>query len=153
MPNAKDDDERLLDDLRSALAEVAAVPERARAAARAAFTWRTVDEELMRLVHDSWAATESLVRGPSARGDRGARVVSFEGDGFSLELELSEGTALGQVVPGRACRVTAEHRDGTSEAVDADEAGYFVLAHQGRGPVRFTVEIADRRHTSPWLHD
>ena len=34
----------------------------------------------MRLVHDSWAATESLVRGPSAPGDRGARVVSFEGD-------------------------------------------------------------------------
>lgn len=149
------DDDRLLAELRSALAEVAAVPERARSAARAAFTWRTVDEELMRLVHDSWAAQESLVRGPSPAGGPtagpGSRVVSFEADGFSVELEISEGTVLGQVVPGRACRVTAEHRDGSSEAADADDAGYFVLVDSGRGPVRFTVDIGGRRHTTPWL--
>jgi len=57
-----DDDETLLRDLGDAVADSRAVSETARAAARAAFTWRTIDEELLELDHDSESAG-LLVRG------------------------------------------------------------------------------------------
>ena len=65
------DDDALMALLGDAVAESDAVSDRRRAAARAAFTWRSVDEELAELLHDSaldaGAAVRSSASGPRSR--------------------------------------------------------------------------------------
>lgn len=69
-----DDDDALMADLGRAIRAREEVPDRARQAARMAFAWRTVDEELMALTHDSALESATLVRGVQA----GPRVVAFQ---------------------------------------------------------------------------
>ena len=52
-------------ELAAAVEEEAAVSDRRRAAARAAFTWRTVDAELAELLHDSALDAGAAVRSGS----------------------------------------------------------------------------------------
>ncbi|MGB7981337.1 MAG: hypothetical protein WCF36_11170 [Candidatus Nanopelagicales bacterium] len=144
-----EDDDALMTDLESATAQARAVTDRARAAARAAFAWRTIDEELMGLGHDSLHASASVVRGPGAL----ARVVSFQARGFTLELELEleQDRLMGQVVPGGACVVSVLLPDGSARRAEVDASGFFSIEAIGRGPRRFTVEIDGRTQSSPWL--
>lgn len=71
-----DDDDALLTELRAAL-DVPAVPEHVVAAAKAAYTWRTIDEELAFavLVYDSSLDDSALVRG-KVRGLCCSRAIS-----------------------------------------------------------------------------
>ena len=69
------------------MADSRAVTERARAAARAAFAWRTIDEELLELDHDSESA------GLLVRGADTARVLGFRGREVTLEVELDRRSA------------------------------------------------------------
>jgi hypothetical protein len=140
-----DNDERLMQDLREALD--GAVSDGARSDARAAFTWRTIDEELMRLSHDSWQSEEVLVRKDGAA----TRVLGFDGNDFSLEIELDAGALMGQVVPGRACRVSVFTPKGESGSVDTDQSGFFSLAAPARGPVRLTVASDGSAQSTEWL--
>ncbi len=140
-------DDALMADLGLAMAQARAVTDRARAAAQAAFAWRTIDEELMALGHDSLESSGSLVRGPGAQ----ARGVSFEGRGFTLELEFDGDRLMGQVVPGRACVVLVLAPDGASTRTEVDPSGIFSIEGIGQGPRRFTVEIDGETQASPWL--
>jgi hypothetical protein len=141
-----DDDERLMQELREA--QGAEVSERARSAARAAFTWRTIDQELMRLAYDSSFSSDQVqVR----RVGPGPRVLGFEGTGFTLEVEVDAGTVMGQIVPVRAATVSVVTPDGESRSVDIDESGVFSIAAPERGPVRLTVEHDDVASSTGWL--
>ena len=51
--------------------EQLAVPDHRREAARAAFTWRTIDEELLALTHDSLEMADAAVRGIGLDQSRG----------------------------------------------------------------------------------
>lgn len=141
-----EDDDALMADLAQATAEGRVVTDRAREAARAAFAWRTIDEELMALGHDSLSTTGSLVRAAAT-----SRVVSFEGRGFSVELEFSGEKVMGQVLPGRACIVSVLLPDGSSQRVEVDPSGFFAIEGVGRGPRRFSVELDGQTQTSPWI--
>ena len=77
------DDEGLMEELARAVAQTEAVPDHRREAARAAFTWRTIDEELLALTHDSLEMADAAVRGALD-----VRTLGFEADGLSLELEV-----------------------------------------------------------------
>src|SRR3954470_19240001 len=57
------DDEGLMEELARAMREVTEVPDHRREAARAAFSWRTIDEELLALTHDSLELADAAVRG------------------------------------------------------------------------------------------
>ena len=63
-PNDLNDNE-LMAELAAAVAEEEAVSERRRTAARAAFTWRTVDAELAEMLHDSALDAGAAVRSGS----------------------------------------------------------------------------------------
>ena len=83
------DDEVLMTALRDAIADGDAVTDRRREAARAAFSWRTVDVELMELLHDS-----ALEAGAAVRGVGDARHLTFGRDGLTVELEVSGGVDM-----------------------------------------------------------
>ena len=75
------DDDRLLDLLTRALSQADPVPEHVVEAARASFTWRTIDAELAELVYDS--AGEELV---GVRSAEATRQVTFRAPGIEIEV-------------------------------------------------------------------
>ena len=145
------DDEALIQELRAAVAASEAVSERSRDAARAAFTWRTVDrelEELLTLAHDSSLVEDVLVRGAAVTEPR---VLAFEGAGFALEVELTGDALVGQVVPGNSCRVVVRSAAGATAAVEVDEDGFFTMTDVPQGTVRFEVTLGDAGYATEWV--
>jgi hypothetical protein len=145
------DDEALIEELRAAVASSGAVSERSRDAARAAFAWRDVDrelQELLSLAHDSGLAEDVLVRGPAGTG---TRALAFEGAGFGLEVELTGTALVGQVLPGRSCRVVVRSAAGASAAVDVDEDGFFTMTDVPQGTVRFEVALGETGYATEWV--
>ncbi len=140
------DDESLMQDVDDALA--GAVSERARVDARAAFAWRTIDDDLMSLAHDSSLSDAVLVRSAAVATPR---VVGFQGTDFSLEIEIDNGTLMGQVMPGRVCRISVVGPVGDPRSVETDESGFFSFAAPPAGPVRFTVEADGITQSTEWL--
>ena len=68
------DDEGLMDELAVAIEQARGVPDHRRQAAYGALAWRTVDQDLLTLMHDS-----SLQATAAVRGDEDARTLSFAG--------------------------------------------------------------------------
>ena len=140
-------DDELLAELREAVAEADLVTDRQREAARAAFTWRTVDAELAELLHDS-ALEAAGVRG----ADDAPRTLSFA---------QRRAHPRGRDRRRRPCWVRSSARPPSpvvlqraiadDQPLDVDSAGFFRLAGVGPGPLRFVVQAGDWTLTSPWV--
>lgn len=138
-----DRDDELLDWLRRVAAEADPVPEDIGVAARAAITLHDLDGELAELIADSAGTTSDLeyetVRraSPDPTSDR---LLSFEGGGVRVELEVMPGdgglTVIGQLVGASPDGCELEYGDGHREAVQLDELGRFLLDRTRGGPVR-----------------
>jgi hypothetical protein len=117
------DDDRLLDDLGAAVREAAAVPESFLAAGRAAFAWRTVDEDLA-----AFAAAEAApVRAAEEPGPARLRAFTFAGRRLTIEVEAAEDALVGQVVPPGPGRIELRSPNGVPIEAEVDELGWFVL--------------------------
>ena len=129
------DDEALMRELREAVAARASVPDHVMEAARAAFDWRNVDDELelLTLSYDSLLTDAPGVRGPTLDTPR---MLVFDGEQLTVELEVGTEVLMGQIVPAGADRLLLECVDGTTVECDADEAGFFLLRRPDRGPIR-----------------
>ncbi|GAB3852788.1 hypothetical protein GCM10028801_04320 [Nocardioides maradonensis] len=140
-------DDELLAALGEAVGEAGAVSDRRRDAARAAFTWRTVDEELAELLHDSL-----LDAGAAVRSSGGTpRALTFGRSGITVEVEVDGDQVLGEVVDGAGAVVTLQRPDVEDVTVEADAAGFFRFAGVGAGLVRFVVEVGGFSLTTPWV--
>ena len=143
-------DDQLLALLGEAVAEEAAVSDRRRAAARAAFTWRSVDAELAELLHDSALDAGAAVRSAAASPE--PRTLSFGHSGLTLEVEVDDDALLGQVIGGaEPATVVLERPDTDPVSVVADPSGFFRIADVGTGAVRFVVQQAGWSLTTPWV--
>jgi hypothetical protein len=148
-------DLELLDELRAAAQRFDPVPDAVIEAARAAWTWRTIDAELAELTYDSWTEDKELagVRGVAATA---SRMLSFEASGVALELEIDvEGDqrrVLGQIVPAQPGVVEIHHRRGTA-LVEADAVGRFSAASIAPGLFRLTVRPSGqpREVATAWI--
>lgn len=145
MSDWSDDD--LMAELAEAVAEESAVTDRRREAARAAFTWRSVDAELMELLHDSALEAGAAVRGA---GDPG-RMLSFGRGGLIVELEVGAGAVTGQVLPAQDATLTLQTTGTEDRTVAADGAGFFRIEEVGSGPVRFVVTTSEHTLTTAWV--
>ena len=132
-------EELLLGELRRIAAVVDPIPEALLHAGRESLTWLRVDAELAELLSDSIVDDEVLAH---VRSSGGVRAVTFEADGFTIELDiLGEGahrTLVGQLVPAG----TAEIEVQTSEAaqtVAADAHGRFRAENVPEGRMRLRV--------------
>ena len=139
------DDEGLMEELARAMAQVTGVPDHRREAARAAFSWRTIDEELLALTHDSLEVADAAVR-----GTLDVRTLGFETDGLSLELEVDGDQVFGQVLDAQADEVVVESVDDGSQTVPVDASGVFSVVVPA-GPVRFGVRIEGALRRTPWI--
>jgi len=140
------DDEVLMSVLGKALHGDREIPPEWREAAVAAYSWRTIDEELLALTHDS---TQEV--GPAVRGLGEPRVVSFTGGGLTLEVELSERQIMGQLMSPGTSEVTFESADGRVRSAPTDDAGFFSLTGEDHGLVRFALHTGERRYVTEWI--
>jgi hypothetical protein len=134
-----------MQDVAEAIGQERDVPDRRRQAAYGAFAWRTVDQDLLTLAHDS-----SLLATAAVRGDEDVRTVSFEGGGLSLELEIDGSRLAGQLLAGDVGEVTMERADGESRSAGTDASGFFVLG-DAVGTVRFVVSVDGAVRRTEWL--
>ena len=127
-------------------------PDALLAAARAAYSWRTLDVELCRPAYDS-LLDEALT---PVRGGDDARLLRFEAGGLAVDVEVSaEGedrSVVGQLTPPAAAEVTLRHGGAHETTVQSDEAGRFVADGLRGGPfsLRCVVPGADAVH-SDWI--
>ncbi|RFU21661.1 hypothetical protein [Geodermatophilus marinus] len=141
------DDAALLDELRSALHRAGTPTPAMAAAARAAFSWRTVDAELAALAYDSLVDEPAGVRGAAA----GARDLVFEGRALSVELEHLPDGLVGQLVPATRGEVTLVRPDGAAEGTAADEWGRFRFAGPVSGPLRLRCTTPSGVLVTRWV--
>jgi hypothetical protein len=129
VPEPEEGDEReVFEDLKRVIGDADPVPPEVIDAALASRSWRRVDAELADLIYDS------IVDGAFVRSDRGARQLTFEAAGLTVEVEVGIRSMDGQLVPPQSAQVEVRHRDGTL-TVAADRLGHFRVEHVPHGPV------------------
>ena len=105
------------------------------AGARAAWTWRTIDEELAELVFDSAAGAH----GSPQRGH--ARQLTFRSPGVEIEVMVVDDVSrrvVGQLIPPGEFTVRLAVSDDLLEA-STDRLGRFAFEAVAPGPVRITI--------------
>jgi hypothetical protein len=138
-----DDDAVLLAGLGRALAEASATPERVGEIGRAAFTWRTVDAELIELtVQDSV--------GDPVRAQTGPIRATFAGTGVIVETERDGDVLRGQLVPPGP-GVVDVIGGAETRSVDVSDDGYFVLRELPSTSIRLRIRVADVGFVTPWF--
>lgn len=143
MSNDRHGNDGLLRALDDALRTADPTPPEVLDAARAVYTWRTVDAELAELVHDSRVETPALA-GLRAE-DAELRTLSFATPGLTVELGVSPTALLGLLVPPGPAEVTLQLGGEAASIVPVDEDGCFRIAPPPAGLFRLTCEVADGR--------
>lgn len=144
------DDDTLLTELRTALREPREVPEEFLAAARSAFTWRTIDGELAvaELVFDSACDPEPA---GLTRSSGSARTLTFRNGPVVVEIEVTSAGITGQVSPAHGGRVTVRTTDGTYGQTAIDPLGFFTLGAPPPGPVRIYASTGEYTVATSWV--
>ncbi len=147
-PDSTDDE--LMAMLAEAVAEADAVTERRLSAAKAAFAWRNVDEELAELLHDSALDAGAAVR--SGSGDE-PRSLSFGSGGLALEVEVDGTVLMGQVLGAdlAGATVTLQRTGSADREVEVDPSGFVRFEDVAPGPIRLVASAAGWRLVSPWV--
>jgi len=146
-----DDDRTLLDDLRMALAEAGEVPQEFLVAGRSAYAWHGIDAELAlaEVAFDSAYDAELATRATAAGA---SRMVSFQADDVTVDIEVASDGITGQVTPAEPCHILGQGAVGTFDETTGDGAGLFVLGAPPSGPIRLRVAYADRAVTTEWIY-
>lgn len=132
MDQPSGDDDQLLAEVRIALTGHDAVPATVSEAAKAAYSWRTIDAELAALSYDSFLDDKELAGVRSAAGE--ARMLTFDAGELTVEIAIERGRIIGQLVPPQAGEIQVRYAGG-STTVQADEMGIFTCDDVPRGPV------------------
>jgi len=149
-------DDALLEELRALANRIDPVPDRVHEGARAAWTWRRIDAELIALTRDS--ATEQESSPALVRTTTGPRLLVFESRHISIELEVTNDPdqrlrLVGQLIPPVRAEIEVQHGAGTLET-ESDELGRFVIEGLSSGPARLRCRLpggqGGRRVTTEW---
>jgi hypothetical protein len=144
-----DDDEILLAELGQAL-RPEPVPG-VEAAAKALFTWRTIDDDLAALAYDSAVADEVDVRGGEP-DSAVLRTLTFTTTTMTIEIGVRRDGIIGQIVPPQPGSVEIRTEVGAFGTAEIDDLGCFTVPTTPRAPFRLHLETAGGRAVTPWVH-
>ncbi len=134
------DDEQLLGALREAMRARQAVPPGFAEAAKSVYAWHNIDAELAQLTYDSSRDTDRSV---SLRSETASiRALTFTSAHTSIELEVTEGSLLGQVMPPGEGTIEVQARDSATTATPVDEIGCFSIEPIPPSPFRLRCRTA-----------
>ena len=139
MPEGWDDDE-LLAALGEAMRARQAVPEWFVETGKNAYAWHNIDADLAQLTYDSDrdADTVAAVRSEAAS----IRALTFTSGRLSIELEVGEGSLIGQIVPPRAGTLEVHTAAGVT-STSVDEIGCFAVDPIPNSPFRVRCRTED----------
>jgi hypothetical protein len=133
-------DEELFAALKQALQSRRAVPPEFVAAGKSAFAWRNIDGELAQLTYDSSHSLEPVT---VTRSDPASiRALTFTSLRLTIELEVTEESLLGQVVPAQAATITLQTQASAETVIASDEIGCFSVQPLPRGPFRLRCQAS-----------
>jgi hypothetical protein len=141
------DDGELLAKLGEALDAARDVPPAFVRAGQAAYRRPDLDAELAALIYDSERERtyDTACEPAPTRADTAAlRALTFGSAGLTIELEVTGGGLLGQVVPAEPATVEVQVRDGTTSRFAADDLGCFTVCPVPRVPFRLRCRIGTR---------
>ena len=135
------DDERLLSALSEAMKARQAVPSWFIETGKNAFAWHNIDAELAQLTYDSSTDRERIaaVRSETAS----IRALTFTSAHLSIELEVTDDSLLGQIIPPRAGTLEIHTRAGEISTTEVDEIGCFAVDPIPDSPFRLRCRAAD----------
>ena len=133
------DDEPLLAALGEAMRARQAVPDSFVDMGKIAYAWHNIDAELAQLTYDSSREPAAGLRSETAS----IRALTFTSAHLSLELEVTEGSLLGQVIPQQAGTLETQTRAGTTISTPVDEIGCFAVEPIPASPFRLRYRTAD----------
>jgi hypothetical protein len=133
MRNARDDDD-LLAALRAATSARSQVPAEFVQAGQDSYAWHTVDAELAALTFDS--GREPAAAAGTRSESASIRALTFSSAHLTIEVEVTESSLIGQVMPPREGTVEAQTRDGVTTAAPVDGIGCFSVEPVPPGPFR-----------------
>ena len=134
------DDEQFLAALGEALRAREAVPEWFVETGKNAYAWHNIDAELAQLTYDSSRDQDvvAAVRSETAS----IRALTFTSTRLSIELEVAEGSLLGQIIPPRAGTLEIHTTAGVTSS-PVDEIGCFVVDPIPSSPFRLRCRTED----------
>ena len=135
------DDERLLAALGEAMKASEAVPSWFVETGKNAYAWHNIDAELAQLTYDSNVDRReaAVMRSETAS----IRALTFTSPHVSLELEVTENSLLGQIIPPRAGLLEIHTRTGEITTTEVDEIGCFAVDPIPDSPFRLRCRTAD----------
>ena len=136
------DDDELLAALGEAIRAREEVPEWFVETGKNAYAWHNIDAELAQLTYDSDSDRDrdlvTAVRSETAS----IRALTFTSARLSIELEVGEGSLLGQIIPPRAGTVETHTRAGVTTS-PVDEIGSFAVEPIPASPFRLRFRTTD----------
>jgi hypothetical protein len=134
------DDEELLAALGEALRAREAVPGWFVETGKNAYAWHNIDAELAQLTYDSSRDQDAVavVRSEAAS----IRALTFTSARLSIELEVAEGSLVGQIIPPRAGTLEVHTTAGVTSS-PVDEIGCFAVAPIPANPFRLRCRTED----------
>ena len=134
------DDEQLLAALSQVMKARAAVPAWFTEMGKNAYAWHNIDAELAQLTYDSRTDADAMA---AARSETATiRALTFTSAHLSIELEVADGSLLGQVVPPQAGKLETHTKAGITTS-PVDEAGFFALEPIPPRPFLLRFRTAD----------
>jgi hypothetical protein len=135
------DHEQLLAALGEAIRARQAVPDSFVDMGKGAYAWHNIDAELAQLTYDSQRDRRSAAVTRSETAS--IRALTFTSAHLSLELEVTGGSVLGQIIPLRAGTLEVQTRAGATTTTPVDEIGCFAIEPIPDGPFRLRCRTAD----------
>jgi hypothetical protein len=127
-------DEELLAELRGAISARRAVPAEFVETAKNAFMWHNFDAELAQLTYDSTRGSELAAATRSEAAS--IRALTFTSARLTIELEVTDDSVLGQIVPAQPATIEVQAQYGPRSVIATDEIGCFSIQPIPGGPFR-----------------
>ena len=134
------DDDKLLAALREAMSARDAVPDWFVETGKNAYAWHNIDAELAQLTYDS--DSDQRMAAVTRSEPASIRALTFTSDHLSLELEVTEDSLLGQIIPPRAGTLEVHTKAGVM-TTSVDEIGCFAVDPKPDNSFRLRCRTAE----------
>jgi hypothetical protein len=136
----RDDDDELLAALGEAIRAREEVPEWFVETGKNAYAWHNIDAELAQLTYDSSRDRDAvaMVRSEAAS----IRALTFTSTQLSIELEVTAGSLVGQIIPPQAGTLEVHTTAGVASS-PVDEIGCFSVTPIPNSPFRLRCRTED----------
>jgi hypothetical protein len=100
--------------------------------------WHNIDAELAQLTYDS---THSSELAAATRSEAASiRALTFTSARITIELEVTDDSVLGQIVPAQLATIEVQAQYGPRSVISTDEIGCFSIQPIPAGPFRLRCQ-------------